>query len=431
MVGAETLAERLADRSSAPRRLPAALQSLRHRNYRLLWIGTLISNSGDWMDQIALNWLVYQLSGSAVQLALLNLCRLAPIFVFTLLGGVIADRMERRRLLFATQLIAMVLAVILATLTVLGVVQIWMVLVIAVGRGIVLSFNQPARQSLISELVPRDDLRNAIALNSATLNLTRVLGPTIGGALIATVGVAGAFYLNAASFVAVLYGLALMRFPERPPRARAGSVLAELAGGLAYLGRKPALRTLVVQALVPFVLGMPYMTMLTVFASDVLQVGGGGLGLLTACSGVGAVSGALWVAGQAHRASLSRLMLVGMISFGATILVFSLSSWLWLSVPLLLAVGASQQIYMASNNALIQTSVEEEFRGRVLSTLFLNRGMVPLGTLIAGIGTSIWGVQPTLATMGGALLVLALLASRFSPLPSEADDATSPGQVWR
>src|SRR4029077_11410725 len=150
-------------------------------------------------------------------------------------GGVIADRMERRRLLFTSQLAAMILAVVLATLTVLNVVQIGMVLVIAVGRGIVLSFNQPARQSLISELVPREDLKNAIALNSATLNLTRVLGPTIGGLLIATVGVAGAFYLNAASFVAVLYALALMRFPDRVARRVHASMLADMAGGLSYL----------------------------------------------------------------------------------------------------------------------------------------------------------------------------------------------------
>src|SRR5438105_7576480 len=188
-----------------------------------------------------------------------------------------------------------------------------------------------------------------------------------------------------------------MRFPPRVAKARSGSVLGELGGGLKYLSRVPTLRTLVVLALVPFVLGMPYVTMLTVFASDVLQVGAGGLGLLTACSGVGAVSGALWVASHAHRVRLGRLMLVGMICFGATIVVFSLSNWFWLSVLMLVAVGASQQIYMASNNALIQTSVEEEYRGRVLSTLFLNRGMVPLGTLIAGVGTSIFGVQPTLA----------------------------------
>ncbi len=373
------------------------------------------------MDQIALNWLVYLLSGSAVQLALLNLCRLAPIFVFTLVGGVVADRMERRRLLFVTQVVAMVLAVVLATLTILNLVQIWMVLVIAVGRGIVLSFNQPARQSLISELVPREDLRNAIALNSATLNLTRVLGPTIGGLLIATVGVAGAFYLNAASFVAVLYALALMRFPERATKVRKGSMLSELSGGFKYLAAHSTLRTLVVLALVPFVLGMPYMTMLTVFASDVLQVGGGGLGLLTACSGVGAVTGALGVASQAHRVKLGRLMLVGMLSFGASLVIFSLSGWFWLSFAALLWVGASQQIYMASNNALIQTSVEEEYRGRVLSTLFLNRGMVPLGTMVAGFGTSLFGVQATMASMGGALLVLALLVVWLSPTARDLD----------
>ncbi len=401
-------------------RLPATLQSLRHRNFQLLWIGSIISNSGDWMDQIALNWLVYQLSGSAVQLAFLNLARLAPIFVFTLIGGVIADRAERRRLLFTTQAVAMVLAFVLATLTITGLVQIWMVLIIAVGRGIVLSFNQPARQSLISELVPREDLKNAIALNSATLNLTRVLGPTLGGVLIATVGVAGAFYLNAASFLAVLGALALMRFPERVQRKKSG-MLADLAGGLAYLHQRPTLRTLVLLALLPMVLGMPYMTMLTVFASDVLKVGGGGLGLLTACSGIGAVTGALWVAANAHRVRLGRLMFFGLMGFGATLIVFALSPWFWLSVMALIAVGAAQQIYMASNNALIQTNVEEEFRGRIVSTLFLNRSMVPLGTVLAGLGTQVIGVQATSAAMAAGLLLLALTMSRLAPAARELE----------
>jgi MFS family permease len=401
-------------------RLPAALQSLRHRNFQLLWIGSIISNSGDWMDQIALNWLVYQLSGSAVQLAFLNLARLAPIFVFTLIGGVIADRAERRRLLFTTQAVAMVLAFVLAGLTITGLVQIWMVLVIAVGRGIVLSFNQPARQSLISELVPREDLKNAIALNSATLNLTRVLGPTLGGVLIATVGVAGAFYLNAASFLAVLGALALMRFPERMRRKKSG-MLADLAGGLTYLRQRPTLRTLVLLALLPMVLGMPYMTMLTVFASDVLKVGGGGLGLLTACSGVGAVTGALWVAANAHRVRLGRLMFFGLVGFGATLIVFAVSPWFWLSVVALIAVGAAQQIYMASNNALIQTNVEEEFRGRIVSTLFLNRSMVPLGTVVAGLGTQLVGVQATSAAMAAGLLLLALTMSRLAPAARELE----------
>jgi MFS family permease len=396
-------------------RLPTALQSLRHRNYRLLWIGTLFTNSGDWMDQIALNWLVYDLSGSAVQLALLNLCRLAPIFVFTLVGGVVADRFERRWLLFTTQSIGMLLAAALAILTFLGVIQIWMVLVIAVGRGIVLSFNMPARQSLISELVPREDLKNAVALNSATLNLTRVLGPVVGGILIATVGVVGAFTINALSFLGVLFALAQMRFPDRPPRKRSGSLLSDLAGGLSYLRHQPTLRTLVLLALLPMVLGMPYMTMLTVFASDVLEVGGGGLGLLTACTGIGSMTGALWVAANAHRVKLGRLMLFGLMAFGASLVVFAISGWFWLSLVALMAVGAGQQVYMASNNALIQTYVDEEYRGRVTSTLFLNRSMVPLGTLLAGFGTAVFGVQATIAAMAGTLLVLAFIVRRFAP----------------
>src|SRR6202011_4957960 len=183
-------------------------------------------------------------------------------------------------------------------------------------------------------------------------------------------------------FLAVLYGLALMRFPDRIARKKA-TMLADLTGGLSYLAHRPTLRTLVLLALLPMVLGMPYMTMLTIFASDVLKVGGGGLGLLTACSGIGAVSGALWVAANAHRMRLGRLMFYWLICFCATLIVFALSPWFWVSIVALIAVGAGQQVYLASNNALIQTNVEEEFRGRIISTLFLNRSMVPLGTVLA------------------------------------------------
>ncbi len=397
-----------------PRRrlaLPAAFSSLRHRNYRLLWMGVLVSSSGDWMDQVALNWLVYQLTGSAVALGLLNLCRLLPILVFTLVGGVVADRMERRRLMFTTQAVAMLLAFALAVLVSTGLVQFWMVLVIAVGRGVVLSFNFPARQSLISELVPRETLMNAIALNSATLNLTRVLGPAIGGGLIAATGVAGAFYVNGASFLAVLYGLARMDIPPQPARPRR-SMLAELHGGLRYLAGEPRLRTLVILALVPMVFGMPYMTMLTVFASDVLHVGSGGLGLLTACTGAGAVGGALFVASRDETVRPYRLMLTGLVAFGLTLIGFAVSPWVWLSVPALVAVGFSQQSFLAVNNTLIQQDVDEEYRGRVVSTLFLSRSMVPLGTMLAGFGTAAFGVQATVAAMATVLVVLALLAAR-------------------
>jgi MFS transporter, DHA1 family, staphyloferrin A biosynthesis exporter len=391
-------------------RLPAALASLRHRNYRLLWIGNLISQTGDWMDQVALNWLVYQLTGSAFYLGVLNLCRLAPILVFTLVGGVIADRVERRWLLFTTQVVAMVLAFVLATLVWQEQVAFWMVVVIGVSRGVALAFNFPARQSLISDLVPRDLLSNAVALNQATMNLTRIIGPTIGGILIVTVGVAGAFFLNALSFVAVLGGLALMRFPPRQARAKKG-ILADLMGGLRYIQGQPNLRLLVVLALVPMVLGMPYMTMMTVFASDVLRVDGDGLGLLVACSGGGAVCGALFVASRKSGSNARRIMFAGLVGFGIALLVFSLSPWFWLSAGSLVVVGFSQQIYNAQNNALIQEEVDPEYRGRVLSTLFLNRGLIPLGTVFAGFGTDLVGAPITMAAMAAMLLVLAILVS--------------------
>ncbi|MBI2759800.1 MAG: MFS transporter [Chloroflexi bacterium] len=401
-------------------RLPQTFSSLQHRNYRLLWFGTLVSSSGDWMDQIALNWLIYDLTGSAVYLGVLNFARLFPILLFTLIGGVVADRVERRRLMFTTQTAAMLLAFLLATLVVTGVVQVWMVLVIAVGRGIMMSFNMPARQSLISELVPPDDLMNAVALNSATLNLTRVIGPTIGGGLIATVGVGGAFYLNAISFLAVLYGLARMQFGRRPPRPRK-SMVADMAGGLSYLKSKPSLRTLVILALLPMVFGMPYMTMLTVFAKDVLEVGGGGLGLLTACSGVGAMMGALWIASIRRTTGRGRMMVLGLVGFGAALLAFAVSQWLLVSLVALVAVGVSQQAFNATNNTLIQVYVDEEYRGRIMSTLFLNRGMVPLGTMLAGFGTVLFGAQVAIGAMAVVLLVMALVVYRFAPTARALD----------
>lgn len=409
--------EPASERAGAQRsrwRLPETFASLRHRNYQLLWSGTMISQSGDWMDQIALNWLVYELTDSALALALLNLCRLLPITLFTLIGGVAADRIERRKLLLITQSVAMFLAFALAIVVSTGIVQFWMVLVVAVGRGVMMSFNQPARQSLISDLVPRELLTNAIALNSATMNLTRVIGPMIGGLLIVTVGVAGAFYINALSFVAVLIGLMMMRFPPRQPRPKK-SMASDLVGGVQYLRSNPPLRTLVILALLPMVFGMPYMTMLTVFAKDVLEVGGDGLGLLTACSGTGAVCGAIFVASRGPIPGRRRMMLFGLVLFGVTLSAFAFSPWLWLSAASLLGVGFGQQLFMAFNNSIIQEEVDPEFRGRVVSTLFMNRGLVPLGTMLAGVGTDLVGAPMTLGTMGVFLFVLALVAGTVGP----------------
>jgi MFS family permease len=399
--------------------LPDSLRSLRHRNYRLLWIGNFVSNTGDWMDQIAFNWLVYQLTDSAIYLGLVNLARWLPILIFTLVGGVVADRWERRRLMFVTQAIAMVLALILAVLDATGLIHIWMVLVIAAGRGIMMSFNQPAKQGLVSDLVPPQDLRNALGLNSMQFNLTRIIGPAIGGLLIATVGIAGAFFLNAVSFIAVLWSLAAM---DVPPRRAVGhrSVLDDIRGGVDYVRTQPVLQGLLVLALLPVGLGLPYMTMLTVFARDVLDVGGTGLGLLTACSSVGAVLGALYVA-AATTVRRGWLMLAAIVVFGLALFGFALSPWVWFSAVMLLVVGVSQQVYMTTNNVVVQEMVDDEYRGRVLSIVFLNRSMIPLGTMVAGFGTAAFGVQPTMAAMAGALVLTGLLAARFSPAARALD----------
>jgi MFS family permease len=341
-----------------------------------------------------------------------------------LIGGVVADRADRRRLMFTTQTVAMVLAFVLAALVSTGVVQFWMVLVVAIGRGVALSFNQPARQSLISELVPRESLQNAIALQSATVNLTRVLGPTIGGILIVTVGVAGAFYVNGASFIAVLFGLSQMRFPERKARVH-GGMLTELVSGVRYVAAHPSLRTLVILALAPMIFGQPYQTMLAVFASDVLNVGGSGLGLLMSCTGVGAMTGALFVASRKGTGRRRSLMLYGLVGYGVALLAFAASHWLVVSAACLIATGFCQQLYNALNNTLIQEDVDEQYRGRVVSTLYLNRGMVPLGAMLAGFGTDLIGPQLTTGAMAAILVVMAVLAAgvrrrRLSARPASA-----------
>jgi MFS family permease len=394
--------------------LPPAFAALKHRNYRLLWTGNLISQSGDWMDLIAFNWLVYTLTESPLQLAIANALRALPALVFTLIGGVIADRMERRKLLFITQFVMMLFAFALAILVSIGETNIWIIYLVAFGRGVATAVNQPARQSLISELVPEEDLPNAVALNSATVNLTRVIGPAIGGVLIATVGVTGAFYLNAFSFFAVLYGLYLMQFPAWKPSKRRRSMVADLADGYQYLRHEAGLRTLVILALVPMVLGQPYQTMLTVFARDVFHSGGSGLGIMQSAAALGAAVGALAVASSRQSSRFHVQMMAGLIFFGVMLVLFAVAPTMWLALPILLLIGFSNQTYQTSNNTLLQMNVAPEYRGRILSLLFLRRGLLPLGTVLAGALTSAFGPQVAVGGMAVGLVLLAILSTPYA-----------------
>jgi MFS transporter, DHA1 family, staphyloferrin A biosynthesis exporter len=305
----------------------------------------------------------------------------------------------------------MLLALLLALLVFTDVVQVWMVLAIAALRGVMLSVNLPTRQALLSDIVDREHLSNAIALNSATLNLTRVFGGSLGGLGITLVGVSGVFLINGLSFIILIVALAAMTIPPMEELKARKNVIRSIGEGLSYVRHHETLRSLTILALVPMIFGMPYMTMLTVFASDVLQVGGSGLGLLTSCTGIGAMTGALFVASRGPNDNRRSMMLWGLVGFGFSLMAFAASHWLFVSAALLVVTGFCQQLYNALNNTLIQEDADEEYRGRVVSTLFLNRGMVPLGTMLAGFGTDLIGAQFTTGAMATVLMLLAGLAA--------------------
>lgn len=366
------------------------------------------------MDQIALNWLVLEISNSPLSLGLVNLCRAIPVLLLVPLGGVAADHWERRKILMVTQSTAMCLAFLLGALVTTGLVNVWEIYVIAALRGAVMSFNMPARQSIISDLVPKEELQNAVALGSATNNLTRVLGPSLGGILIAMFGIDWLFYLNGLSFLAILYTLRLL------PDVKTGGVRQktgpwqELKEGLVYLRGNKLLLYLLTLAVVPMFFGQPYMTMLAVFARDVLHIGPVGLGLLTSTSSAGSILGALFVASR-RRAPQIRFMLHGIIFFGISLLLFSFSHGVVLSVLFIFLAGAGNVAYSSTNNTLLQLNVPDSYRGRMLSLLFINRGLVPLGTAFTGLLAENFGAPVALGSMAAALIILGGIAAFLQP----------------
>ncbi|MEZ4570678.1 MAG: MFS transporter [Thermomicrobiales bacterium] len=388
--------------------------SLQHRNYRYFWVGTLVSNIGDWMDNVAFR-LMWRIDRQRRLLGLLALFRAAPILIFTLFGGALADRMERRRLLQVTQVAGMALALLLSVLVLTGAVEVWHVFAIAAGRGIVMSINMPTRQAMLSDIVDREHLTNAIALNSATMNLTRILGGSIGGILITLIGTGGVFMVNGLSFTILIITLSLMVIPPLAANSRRRSLLRSIGDGLSYIKASDVLGALILLALAPMILGMPYMTLLPIFADEVLGIGNEGYGVLVSFTGIGAMIGALTIAGTSNIHNRGRIMLLVMVAFGIMLFAFSRSTDPTLSYALLLGVGAGQTTYMALNNTLLQTLSSDEMRGRVMSVFFLNRGMVPLGTVGAGFASEFIGVQWTVSVMAIMLIMMGLAAFTFLP----------------
>jgi len=398
------------------------LHALRNRNFRVFVMGQLVSLIGTWMQSVAQSWLVYRLTGSAVLLGTVGFASQIPIFLLSPLGGVVADRHERRRVLLLTQSTMMVLAMVLAVLTLLGHIHVWHILVLASMLGIANGFDIPTRQAFVVELVPRADLPNAIALNSSMFNGARVVGPAIAGIIVSAVGEGWCFFGNAVSYLAVLASLLLLRVPRREVAERRASPFEDILEGFRFVAGTRPIRSLLMLLGLVSMTGMPYATLMPVMAQDVLHSGASGLGLLMGAAGTGALAGALALAWHNSLRGLGRWVGLGAVSFGTWLILFSLSRSFWLSVALLLPAGFSLLLQMSSTNTLIQSMVPDRLRGRVMSVYAMTfMGMAPLGALLAGAAADVLGAPAAIGIGGGISIAGGLLfLFRLAELRPEA-----------
>ncbi len=402
--------------------LPAGLRALGHRDFRLFWCGQLVSLIGTWMQSVGQAWLVLELTNSPFRLGVIGALQFGPILLFSFLSGAISDRVRKRRLLLGTQAALMLQAFTLAVLVGSGRVQFWHVAVLAAFYGLATTLDMPSRQSYIAHLVPRGDLMNAIALNSAVFNGARVVGPAVAGLLVARYGTAAAFLMNGASFIAVLAALAAIRTEGAPSPRRGVGLRAEIAEGVRYAAGTPRV-ALVMSLLVVVSLFVVNMSVLVpLIARDVLHEGAHGFGLLMAALGVGAMAG-----GPAGRPPLG--MVVGPALAAAVLLiVLSTARHFGLTAAVLVALGFAQIVFMTSCNTTVQIAVPDELRGRVMGLYALVfAGMTPFGALIMGTVAEHWGVSRACAVGGaaGLLLILALTVAWRRRHPGPATPLSS------
>jgi len=397
----------------AETQLPKVLRALAHRNFRLFAGGQLLSLTGTWMQNAAQAWLVYRLTGSSLLLGAVSFAGQAPIFVLSPVGGAAADRYSRHRIVVATQATAMVLALVLAALTLSGRVQVWHIVTLALMAGVVQAFDTPARQAFFVEMVGEQDLLNAIALNSSMFNTARMIGPALAGVLVASVGEGWCFLANGLSYMAVIGGLLLMRLAPFEMRKDHGPVLSELMEGFRFAWRSKQVRMLLAMLGVASLLGAPYVVLMPIFAGEVVGGGPRTLGVLMGATGLGAMAGALSVAARTSVQGLGRAVTYASAGFGLSLLLFSLSRNLWLSFALLVPVGFSLMTQMASSNTLIQSSVPDRIRGRVMALYsMMIMGVAPFGALLAGFLAQKLGAPATVGLGGGACLAASVVYAR-------------------
>lgn len=391
-------------------RLSDMFRALHYRNYRLFFTGQGISLIGTWMQQIALSWLVYRLTDSVFLLGAVNFCSQVPSFLLGPFAGLVADRFNRHRVLLFTQLFSMVQAAVLTTLVLTETIEIWHVLVLTAVLGIINAYDIATRQAFVIELVDkREDVSNAIALNSSLFNMARLVGPSVAGILIALVGEGICFLINTVSYIAVLGSLLMMRLQPFKRPARDRKVWQSLKEGFGYAFGFPPIRALILIVALLSLFGMPFSVLLPVFARDILNGGANTLGYLMGASGVGALSGALFLAQRKTVVGLGKIMIFTMLTFGLGLIAFSFSESLMLSLLCMLFGGFGLIVTLASCNTLLQTIVEDDKRGRIMSLYSMAfMGMAPIGSMLAGAVAEYAGVQYTLATCG-LLCLLSIL----------------------
>ncbi len=410
--------ERVPDAPAPPGRLDA----FRHRNFAIFWFASIVSNSGTWMQVVAQGWLVYTLTNSTLYLGLVGFAKAVPVLLLPPLGGVVADRVPRLKLLKLTQSTSLVLAAILGVLVSLHMVQAWEIVVLSFLGGAVNAFDFPTQQALVPDLLSREDLASGIALNSVTWQGAALFGPALAGITVASLGLAGAFYANAASYLAVVVALFLMRgIPERASNRKPRGVLSDMTEGLRYAGATRLIATILLLAVTANLFGRSYQQMLPVFARDILHAGPSGLGFLTSAPGLGALIGATFIAGTARDLERKgRVMLAGLLAFSLALVLLAASRSFALSLLALFLSGLAFMLFSTMMTTIMQLTAPGEMRGRLMSLqMIAMQGFGPIGGLLLGAAAAITGTPR--AVGGGAVLTVAITAAVAAVAPELRD----------
>ncbi len=395
---------------------PGAFAALRDRNFARYWTTLSLSLTGGWVRVTAMGYLVYEITGDPFKLAMINVAMAVPQLLANLVAGNILDHVDRRRVLVFVQIAYMAAMAVLVGLVLAGDIAYWHLVALSVLIGIAVGFDWPARLSLVPSLVTEDRLQSAIALNASAFNGARIVGPSLGGWLIAGVGTAAAFGVTlvaALPYALILLGLTLVR--PQVKRSR-GNVLDLMKEGYGYIWRHGEIRSLMSVEIVPIALGMSYVTLAPAVASDVLDVGSRGLGAMLAAVGVGALAGSVIVAARVGMRRRGRLVIVGVGVFGALSIVYALSGSIYLTLPIMFLMGLTTALYSTTKETLVQTLVDDAYRGRVMATNSVFWGFTPLGSLLAGAMAAVVGLQAALAINGALVLLYAPLLWLATPV---------------